>query len=236
MGGMFFLGQQGESPRVAMKGKKSNRPAPITPVRSGSWAAPKPQSIRIPAEYPMYYPIQLMPRTEVVVAEATRKYSAEDQLLPWLKTILTELTPDFCRLLRPDLGRLRMADLIHSLVVTNCRDPRQQERLVQEIRNSDDWLAFAKALLETSAAPVPLAPPRASTQPETREQRSARRTAVVKPILRSKGWKPSKLATQAGVAKDSVLKYLDGTRKSITPKNCAALAEELGLKPEELPE
>jgi hypothetical protein len=44
------------------------------------------------------------------------------------------------------------------------------------------------------------------------------------------------LATKAGVTKDSVLKYLDGTRKSITSKNRAALAEELGLKPEELPE
>lgn len=233
---MFFLGQQGESPRVAMKGKRSNRPAPITPVRSGSWAPSKPQPIRIPAEYPMYYPIQLLPRTEVVVAEATRKYSKEDHLVPWLKTILTELTPDFCRLLRGDLGLLRMEDLIHSLLVTNCRDPRQQELLVQEIRKSDEWLAFATALLETSAAPVPLAPPRATTQPETREQRSARRRAVVMPILQSKGWKPSKLATKAAVAKDSVLKYLDGTRKNITTENRAALAEELGLKSEKLPE
>lgn len=56
------------------------------------------------------------------------------------------------------------------------------------------------------------------------------------PILQSKGWKPSKLATKAAVAKDSVLKYLDGTRKNITTENRAALAEELGLKSEKLPE
>jgi len=67
------------------------------------------------------------------------------------------------------------------------------------------------------------------------EERKNERSSVVMPILESKGWTRGKWATAAGVGKNCVYAYLDGTRNP-TDENRRALAEELGLKLEELPE
>jgi len=68
------------------------------------------------------------------------------------------------------------------------------------------------------------------------EQRAARRQAVVMPILRDKGWTPNRLVTEAGVAKNSIYDYLNGTRARITDKNRLAIADALGIPPEQLPD
>jgi hypothetical protein len=66
-------------------------------------------------------------------------------------------------------------------------------------------------------------------------ERAARRQAVVIPILKKKRWKRGRLATEAAVAKNSVYEYLDGKRARISDENRKALAEALGLMPENLP-
>lgn len=66
-------------------------------------------------------------------------------------------------------------------------------------------------------------------------ERSERRSAVVMPILTSKGWKPGRWATKAGVGKNCVYEYLSGKR-NLTMRNRQAMAEELGLSPEQLPD
>jgi hypothetical protein len=65
--------------------------------------------------------------------------------------------------------------------------------------------------------------------------RAARRQAVVSPILSKKRWTPGRLVTEAGVGKATVYGYLNGTRASIAKDNYNAIADSLGLKPEELP-
>ncbi len=70
---------------------------------------------------------------------------------------------------------------------------------------------------------------------ESVHERSERRRSEVMPILASKRWKPNKWATKAGVSKNSVYEYLDG-RRNLGTENRQALAEELGLTPEELPD
>lgn len=67
-------------------------------------------------------------------------------------------------------------------------------------------------------------------------ERATRRHAVVDPILEKKLWRPGRLATEAGVGKNSVYQYLDGTRAKITPANRKAIAEALGTPEEQLPE
>ena len=66
-------------------------------------------------------------------------------------------------------------------------------------------------------------------------ERAERRSAVVTPILMSKRWKRGKWASKAGVGKNRVYDYLNGKR-NLSFENRQALAEELGLKPEELPD
>lgn len=66
--------------------------------------------------------------------------------------------------------------------------------------------------------------------------RKARREAVVNPILQQRRWKPGRLATKAGVSKNSVYEYLDGTRVKIKDENREAIAQALDLKPEDLPD
>jgi hypothetical protein len=72
-------------------------------------------------------------------------------------------------------------------------------------------------------------------RPETADERSERRSVVVMPILRSKRWTRGTWATKAGVGKNSVYEYLNGKR-DLSVENREVLAEELGLKPEELPD
>jgi len=66
------------------------------------------------------------------------------------------------------------------------------------------------------------------------QERAERRRAVVMPILAKKNWKRGKWATKAGVGKNSVYGYLNGSR-SLSDANRKAMAEVLGLKPEQLP-
>jgi hypothetical protein len=70
---------------------------------------------------------------------------------------------------------------------------------------------------------------------ESVRERSERRYAVVTPILATKKWKRNRWATRAGVSKNCVYDYLNGKR-DLSPENRQALAEELGLKPEDLPD
>jgi hypothetical protein len=56
------------------------------------------------------------------------------------------------------------------------------------------------------------------------------------PILKNKRWKPGRLAAKAGVGKNSVYEYLDGTRVRITDENRKAIADALGLEPNQLPD
>jgi transcriptional regulator with XRE-family HTH domain len=58
---------------------------------------------------------------------------------------------------------------------------------------------------------------------------------VVTPILTSKRWTRGKWAAKAGVSKNSVYGYLTGKR-NLSFENRRALAEVLGLTPEELPD
>jgi hypothetical protein len=67
-------------------------------------------------------------------------------------------------------------------------------------------------------------------------ERAARRQAIVNPILQQKRWKRGRLVTEAGVGKNSVYRYLDGTRAKITDENRKAIAGALGLQPDQLPD
>lgn len=73
-------------------------------------------------------------------------------------------------------------------------------------------------------------------QDPIREVRAASRQKIVMPILKGKRWKPGRLATKAGVGKNSVYQYLDGTRATITEDNRTAIAEALEIKLGDLPD
>jgi hypothetical protein len=64
---------------------------------------------------------------------------------------------------------------------------------------------------------------------------AAARQAKVMPLLTLKRWKRGKWATEAGVGKNSVYGYLEG-RRTLSVENRKAMAEVLGLAPEDLPD
>jgi hypothetical protein len=76
--------------------------------------------------------------------------------------------------------------------------------------------------------------PQAGQDGDTAEA-AARRQKAVMPILQGKRWKRGRWATKSGVGKNCIYEYLDGTRNPNT-ENRQAMAEALGLKPEDLPE
>src|ERR1019366_385582 len=67
-------------------------------------------------------------------------------------------------------------------------------------------------------------------------ERAVWRQAVVIPILAKKHWTQGRLATKAGVSKNSVYGYLNGTRFRISDENRTAIAETLGIEPHQLPD
>jgi hypothetical protein len=75
---------------------------------------------------------------------------------------------------------------------------------------------------------------RVSPHPEIAE-RAGIRQGIVMPILRKKRWKRGRWATASGVSKNSVYEYLDG-RRSLSTENRKAMADAIGLKPDELPD
>jgi hypothetical protein len=70
---------------------------------------------------------------------------------------------------------------------------------------------------------------------DTVTERSHRRRSLVMPILKAKQWTRGMWATKAGVSKNSVYEYLNGKR-DLGIENRQAMADELGLKPEDLPD
>lgn len=64
---------------------------------------------------------------------------------------------------------------------------------------------------------------------------AAARQAVVNPILKSKRWTRGRWVTKAGVSKNSVYEYLEGKR-NLSQENREAMAQALGLPPEQLPD
>jgi hypothetical protein len=97
---------------------------------------------------------------------------------------------------------------------------------------------FCTRLLRRSlegAADTASAEPESLLLDESVDERSERRRAVVMPILLLKRWTRCRWAAEAGVSKNSVYDYLSGER-NLSIENRRAMAEEIGLSPEELPD
>lgn len=102
--------------------------------------------------------------------------------------------------------------------------PRRRPRVVLPLSPGDPGLS------------TPLQPTTDSaTDQDQWAARAEARAAVVMPILTAKQWTRGKWATEAGVGKNSVYEYLDGKRK-LSKENRQAMAEVLGIKPEDLPD
>jgi hypothetical protein len=88
---------------------------------------------------------------------------------------------------------------------------------------------------EAGKGPDATNPKSKPAQQNDQSARAAARQAVVMPLLKSKGWTRGRWITASGVSKNCIYEYLRGTRQ-LSYDNRRAMAEVLGLKPEELPE
>jgi len=156
--------------------------------------------------------------------------------------------------LRPPSGTLPRAWWLHCLFLDLSENQSKHLRMYDKGNGCIERLSEASAIfcsrlnrrsLEDAAAsreefPSESTPAKQSegvqeAEIESSVKRGEKRCAVVMPILKAKRWSRGKLATRAGVGKNGVYEYLGGTRK-LSIENRLALAEELGLKPEELPD
>lgn len=119
---------------------------------------------QIPPDLPMYFPKELKARTQVILAEAVRKFQYQPQTLELCKHVISEMIPLFCEAVTNGTMKASMAleeglggmgDLLRSLVVYNDDGPHsgwglsnEAYRLRQEARRSDEWLRLAKAIVE----------------------------------------------------------------------------------------
>lgn len=188
----------------------------------------------------------------VIAGRAATRLSNPSDAEPWRLWLDRMRTEGYARDLPP--RRVSMQHIRNLAALGQIGRPLppgfKNQQIEQVFRASADF-CFARSLTEVNtASPSPAADEARNGQTsevkpavggdsaggEAVAERAARRQAVVNPILKRKRWKQGRLATKAGVGKNSVYDYLDGTRAKITDENRRAIAEALGLKPEELPD
>jgi hypothetical protein len=250
------------------KHPKPKAPSPIKPVNTSAGIrldSREPKASQVPHDPPIYFPSDLWPQTNVILLEAQRKFPLQTQTLELCKHVTSEMTPLFCEAVK--VGKMKagamlceglggMEDLLHFLLVHNDDGPHtgfglsdKAFRLGQKVRQSDEWLALAKAIagvqhngdLRTdakqaesrhaqhkanSAQDVESKPPNATATNE--------RKSFVYPILDGKGWSINRLAVEAEVDFHTVNDYLKGrTRPNRSTRK--QLADALGIAVDKLP-
>lgn len=132
-------------------------PAPVPRLRGG-WTPQTPKPAQIPPDCPPYYPCDLWPRTQVILAEAVRKFPKQTQTLELCKHVISEMTSHLLNIVQA--GRVKahqalsdsgMGGLLHSLLVYNCDSDNERFQLDQEARKSDEWMKLAR---EMASAPM----------------------------------------------------------------------------------
>lgn len=138
-------------------------PAPITPLSgTGGWTPRQPKPTEVPANPPANFPGDLWPQTNVILLEARKQFPQQTHTLELCRHIIYEMTPLFCEAVK--LGKMKagavlregcggMEDLLHSLLVYNDSGiptgfglSNEAFRLGTRVRESDEWLALAKAI------------------------------------------------------------------------------------------
>lgn len=121
------------------------------PMRASGGLGPKP--MRMPMEYPLYYPNALRPKTEVILATAVKRFPDQEQILELCKYVISEMTAVFraaaeAGTMKPDevISGAGMGGLLHSLLVYNCDSDNERFLLGQEARKSDEWSKLAKEI------------------------------------------------------------------------------------------
>ena len=180
----------------------------------------------------------------------------ESALLKFTLQVFAAFAKETCDLGRRELWTAERCESECREVLLYCarvafltRDGRIPDDLQTKIERSDEWKEYWRLILEVADNQADndqtdsITRGQVDPNPEAnfREvaeigERAARRQAVVNPVLKQRGWKPRRLVTEAGVGKNSVYKYLDGTRRTITKENREAIAAALNLNPEQLPD
>ena len=111
----------------------------------------------MPLDWPAYYPNDLIPQTEKVVAEAVKKFREQTQITELCEWVVSTLTPDFCaavegKTLRADLASYRMDNLLDCLLRYNCDDLETRYQLKKKVVNSDEWKTLVDEIARVSSA------------------------------------------------------------------------------------
>jgi hypothetical protein len=153
-------------------GSKQHAPrAPKPPTMlsgTGGWTSPHPKPMQIPPNPPAFFPLDLWPKTCVVLAEAVKKFPNRNQQLAELcRHYISEMTPLFYEAMRAGTmkggavlqeGLGGMQDLLRSLLVYNdyphsgfggLSDGSYQ--IYQEARNSEEWRKLARTIADAQA-------------------------------------------------------------------------------------
>ncbi len=119
----------------------------------------------VPANPPTYFLSDLWPQTYVLILEARKKFPFQSHMVELCRYIVSEMTPLFCEAVKA--GKMKadevqrengggMEDLLHSLLAYNDSGigtgfglSNEAFRLGKKVRESDEWLALAKAINST---------------------------------------------------------------------------------------
>jgi hypothetical protein len=208
----------------------------------------------VPSSPPTYFPSDLWPRTNVILLEARKKFPYQTQTLELCRHITLEMTPFFCEavkagrmkadaVLREGLGG--MEDLLRFLLVHNDDGSRtgfglsdQAYRLGRRVRQSDEWLALARAIADAQHDTVGSVRLRTGSQSKrskpTNTAGGNTREAFLRPILDAKGFSVHDWASRARVDFHTANDYLTGKTKPHAA-NRKKLADALAIEVAKLP-
>ena len=219
---------------------------PKTPVR----IHPRAPVLRL--QYPLDFPAAEQKAIEMARVSANRKIkgtavqSYEERkgaYTEWFWSVVSAAAPAIGRAANAqDWEANRRRSFFEDVASEVARAAGMSKSAFLETQKIEEWRELDDCLFDPDAGLA--IPSRTDADPQGRRvakdqataDRAASRQAVVMPILKSKRWKPGRLATTAGLGKNSVYQYLDGTRSRITTENRTAIAEALGLEAEQLPD
>jgi hypothetical protein len=162
----------------------TNAPKPISPVRG--WTISRPNPTQIPPDCPNNYPNDLIPQTQMIIAEAVKEFSEQTRTLELCKHVTSKMTPLLRAAVKTGtmkahaaLSNSGMGGLLHSLLVYNCDNENERFRLDQEVRNSDEWLKFLGEMVGVQNERHGNEQTKRMTKGTTRDPEVAKRKALV---------------------------------------------------------
>ena len=99
-------------------------------------------------DFPPAFPQQLIPRANIILDEAIKKFPKRDDIVALCRHALAAITPLLAKTVAPLDLLTQASEMLRYLMLTNGFDGSRIYEFQQSIRRSEEWLAISKIAAE----------------------------------------------------------------------------------------